>query len=167
MTYIPMRRAMFLVFEAIAIAAFLIMLGSSILQVFLRYLTDVSLMWTEELARLMCVFTTYFGSVVVLMLREHIRVDVLDAHLGPRGHAIVAAVGDVLVTWFLVVFGIGCWLMARATWETETATMDWFRMGYVYVGVGIAVVAMIALVAMDLVARVLGLIRGRQPVAPP
>jgi len=81
-------RAIFLFFEAIAIAAFLIMLGSSILQVFLRYLTDISLMWTEELARLMCVFTTYFGIVVVLMLREHIRVDVLDAHLGPRGHAL-------------------------------------------------------------------------------
>ena len=41
-------------------------------------------MWTEELARLMCVFTTYFGSVVVLMLREHIRVDVIDG-LGLAG----------------------------------------------------------------------------------
>ena len=83
------------------------------------------------------------------MLREHIRVDVLDAS-GLAGTPIAAAVGDVLVTWFLVVFGIGCWLMAQATWETETATMDWFRMGYVYVGVGVAVAAMIWLIAADL-----------------
>jgi TRAP-type transport system small permease protein len=162
----PIRRAIFLGFEAIAVAAFLIMLGSSILQVFLRYLTEISLMWTEELARLMCVFTTYFGSVVVLMLREHIRVDVLDAHLGPGGRAIAALISDVLVTWFLVVFLIGCWLMARATWETETATMNWFRMGYVYVGVGIAVAAMIALIVADLVRQVLALLRPAEAAAP-
>ncbi len=163
----PIRRALFVVFETIAIAAFLIMLGSSILQVVLRYLTDISLMWTEELARLMCVFTTYFGGVVVLMLREHIRVDIIDSLVGPRGRDLAAIVSDVLIVWFLAVFAVGCWLMTLATWDTETATMDWFRMGYVYAGVGIAVVAMIALVAMDLVARVLGLVRGRQPVASP
>ena len=166
MTDTPLRRAIFIAFEAIAIAAFLIMLGSSILQVFLRYLTDISLMWTEELARLMCVFTTYFGSVVVLMLREHIRVDVLDNVLGVRGRAIAAAVSDILVTWFLVVFGIGCWLMAQATWETETATMEWFRMGYVYVGVGIAVAAMIGLMAADLTRQITSLVRGREAPAP-
>lgn len=166
MTDTSIRRAIFLGFEAIAVAAFLIMLGSSILQVFLRYLTDISLMWTEELARLMCVFTTYFGAVVVLLLREHIRVDMLDAVLGPRGRAIAAAVSDVLVAWFLVVFAIGCWLMARATWETETATMDWFRMGYVYTGVGIAVAAMIAVIVADLTGQVLALL-GRAKAAAP
>ena len=166
MTYTPFRRAMFLVFEGVAIAAFLIMLGSSILQVFLRYLTEISLMWTEELARLMCVFTTYFGAVVVLMLREHIRVDVLDAHLGTRGRAIAALISDVLVTWFLVVFAIGCWLMAQATWETETATMDWFRMGYVYVGVGIAVAVMIGLIIGDLIRQVAALIRDPKVATP-
>jgi len=153
------RRVLFIVFETIAITAFLIMLGSSILQVIFRYLSDFSLMWTEELARLMCVFTTYFGGVVVLMLREHIRVDVIDSLVGPRGRAVAAIVSDVLVTWFLVVFAIGCWLMAEATWQTETATMDWFRMGYVYVGVGIAVVAMIAITALDATSRILSLMR--------
>jgi TRAP-type C4-dicarboxylate transport system permease small subunit len=123
-------------------------------------------MWTEELARLMCVFTTYFGAVVVLMLREHIRVDVLDAHLGARGRAIAALISDVLVTWFLIVFAVGCWLMARATWETETATMDWFRMGYVYVGVGIAVVVMIGLIIGDLIRQVTALIRGPKVATP-
>ena len=51
------------------------MLASSLLQVFFRYAINAPLMWTEELARLMCVVTTYFGSVVVLIAREHIRVD--------------------------------------------------------------------------------------------
>jgi TRAP-type C4-dicarboxylate transport system permease small subunit len=162
MVVAPARRALFLVFETIAIASFLIMLGSSVLQVVLRYLSDVSLMWTEELARLMCVFTTYFGGVVVLMLREHIRVDAVDTLVGARGRAIAAIVSDVLVTWFLVVFAIGCWLMAQATWQTETATMAWFRMGYVYAGVGIAVLAMIAVTAFDAATRISNLVQGER-----
>jgi len=72
----------------------------------------------------------------------------------------------VLVTWFLVVFGAGCWLMAQATWETETATMDWFRMGYVYVGVGLAVTAMIALIVADLVRQILALLWPAETAAP-
>jgi TRAP-type C4-dicarboxylate transport system permease small subunit len=161
MALASVRRAVFIVFETIAIAAFLIMLGSSILQVIFRYLSDISLMWTEELARLMCVLTTYFGGVVVLMLREHIRVDAIDSLVGPRGRALAAIVSDALVAWFLIVFAVGCWLMARATWETETATMDWFRMGYIYAAVGVAVVAMIAIVALDATVRIMGFLRRR------
>jgi TRAP-type C4-dicarboxylate transport system permease small subunit len=159
------RRVLFVVFEAVAIAAFLVMLGSSLLQVLFRYVFDLPLMWTEELARLMCVFTTYFGSVVVLLMREHIRVDFLDAFLSPRGQKVLVLVCDVLVGWFLVVFAIGCWLMAQATWNTETATMAWFRMAYVYYGVGIAVAAMLIVVLIDVLSTATSLVRGKESVA--
>jgi len=153
------RRVLFVVFEAVAIAAFLVMLGSSLLQVMFRYVFDLPLMWTEELARLMCVFTTYFGGVVVLLMREHIRVDFLDALLPPRGQKIIGLISDVLVGWFLVVFAIGCWFMAEATWNTETATMAWFRMAYVYYGVGIAAVTMLLVILMDILSKLSALVR--------
>ncbi len=60
------RRILFYLFEVLAVTTFLVMLASSILQVFFRYVLDMPLQWTEELARLMCVLTTYFGSIVVL-----------------------------------------------------------------------------------------------------
>jgi TRAP-type C4-dicarboxylate transport system permease small subunit len=153
------RRFVLLGFETIAIAAFLIMLGASILQVVFRYVLDLPLMWTEELARLMCVFTTYFGGVVVLMLRDHIRVDLIDGLVGARGRIVAATASDVLVAWFLVVLAIGCWLMAQATWNTETATMSWFRMAYVYYGVGIAAIAMLGVVVGDIVRQLTALVR--------
>jgi TRAP-type C4-dicarboxylate transport system permease small subunit len=153
------RRILFVGAETIALAAFLIMLVSSVLQVIVRYVLDVPLAWTEEAARLTCVFTTYFGSIVTLLLREQIRVDLLDTMLSPRGRTVAAVIGNLLATWFLVIFLYGCWLMGQATWETSTATMAWFRMGHVYYGVGIAVVGMIAVLVLDLIADVTSVVR--------
>jgi TRAP-type C4-dicarboxylate transport system permease small subunit len=155
------RQAFLITTESVAIAAFLVMLGASILQVTFRYVIDLPLMWTEELARLMCVFTTYFGSVVALLQREHIRVDLIDGMLGPRGQLIASVASNILVICFLVVFAVGCWLMAAGTRGMETATMPWFLMAYVYYGVGIAVVIMIAIVTVDVISNFIALARRR------
>lgn len=155
------RRQVYVFFETIAITFFLVMLLSSLVQVFFRYILNAPLMWTEELARLMAVGTTYFGSVVVLIAREHIRVDVIDPLLGLRTTAVLAVVGDILMAWFLASVAFGCWLMTRATWTTFTATMDWFRMGYVYAAVGVAVATMVVVLLLDVVMRLAALTGGR------
>lgn len=155
------RRQLYVVFETIAIVFFLVMLSSSLVQVFFRYVLNAPLMWTEELARLMAVGTTYFGSVVVLLAREHIRVDLIDPLLGARTASVLAILADVLMAWFLASVAFGCWLMARATWTTFTATMDWFRMGYVYAAVGVAVATMMVVLLLDIVTRLAILTSGR------
>lgn len=159
---VAFRRFLLVSFEVVALVAFVVMLLSSILQVIFRYVLNLPLMWTEELARLMCVLTTYFGAVVVLLLREHIRVDFIDTLLRPRGRAVVGVVGNILIGWFLVAFAYGCWLMAQATWATETATMEWLRMGYIYAAVGIAAVAMLVAVIIDITEALLQLLRPRE-----
>lgn len=148
------RNATYRVFETVAIAAFLVMLGSSLMQVFFRYVMNSSLMWTEELARLMAVATTYFGGVVVLIAREHIKVDIIETLVPPRAMALLAIVGDILIAFFLASLAYGCLLMTTATWTTYTASMAWFRMGYVYGAVGIAVATMLIIVLLDVVTRV-------------
>jgi TRAP-type C4-dicarboxylate transport system permease small subunit len=147
------RRKIYYLFETLAVSAFLIMILSSILQVFFRYVLNAPLQWTEELARLMCVLTTYFGAVVVLLAREHIRVDIIDNYVSGRSADVVAMLGDLLIAWFLLSVAYGCWLLRRATWETYTATMDWFRMGYIYAAVGVSVVVMTFLVLLDMYDR--------------
>ncbi|MFW6076490.1 MAG: TRAP transporter small permease [Hyphomicrobiales bacterium] len=154
------RRTFYTVFETIAVFFFLVMLSSSIVQVFFRYVLGEPLMWTEELARLMAVGTTYFGSVVVLIAREHIRVDIVETLLGRRSLAVLAIVGDVLIGWFLASVVVGCWLMTQATWTTFTASMDWFRMGYVYAAVGFAVSAMVLILLLDVYTRAMVLAGG-------
>jgi TRAP-type C4-dicarboxylate transport system permease small subunit len=147
------RRKIYYLFEILAVSAFLIMISSSIMQVFFRYVLNAPLQWTEELARLMCVLTTYLGGVVVLLAREHIRVDIIDNYVSGRSADVVAMLGDLLVSWFLLSVAYGCWLLTRATWETYTATMDWFRMGYIYAAVGVSVVVMTFLLLLDMYDR--------------
>jgi len=152
------RRVLYYLFEALAVCAFLIMLCSSILQVYFRYVMDMPLQWTEELARLMCVLTTYFGAVVVLLNREHIRVDIIDGFVtGRLGRDVLALAIDLLITWFLVSVAYGCWLLMNATWTTFTASMDWFRTGYVYAAVGISMVVMTFLLILDMFDRTMRL----------
>ncbi|WP_340108140.1 TRAP transporter small permease [Pikeienuella sp. HZG-20] len=154
-TAAQVRRAIFYIFETLAIAAFLLMLGSSVLQVFYRYVLNAPLMWTEELARLMCVLTTYFGSVVVLIAREHIRVEMIDSLLGRRGLATVGVIVDLMMAWFLVAVAYGCYLLTSATWTTFTASMAWFRTGYLYIAVGVAVSAMTLVLIIDIYGQLL------------
>jgi TRAP-type transport system small permease protein len=158
------RRLIYNLFETIAIAAFLAMLASSLLQVFFRYAINAPLMWTEELARLMCVVTTYFGSVAVLIAREHIRVDSIDGWVKGRPAAAIGMMVDLLIAWFMIALVIGCWLMTKATWTTYTASMPWFRMGYVYAAVGVAGCGMVLVLALDLYERLLGIARAREGV---
>ena len=165
MTIAGTRRVIFNVFETIAIIAFLAMLASSLLQVFFRYAINSPLMWTEELARLMCVVTTYFGSVAVLIAREHIRVDSIDGWLKGRSAAVLGLIVDLLIAWFMVALMIGCWLMVSATWTTYTASMPWFRMGYVYAAVCVAACGMLLVLMLDIYERAFGLAQGRAGVA--
>lgn len=147
------RRTIYVVFETLAICAFLIMITSSVLQVFFRYVLDSPLQWTEELARLTCVLTTYFGGVVILMTREHIRVDIIDNYVFGRSADAVAMLVDLLMSWFLLSVAYGCWRLTNATWETFTATMDWFRTGYIYAAVGISMLVMTFLLLLDMFER--------------
>ena len=165
MTIAGTRRVIFNLFESVAIIAFLVMLASSLLQVFFRYAVNAPLMWTEELARLMCVVTTYFGSVAVLIAREHIRVDSIDGWLQGRSAAVLGLIVDLLIAWFMVALMIGCWLMVSATWTTYTASMPWFRMGYVYAAVCVAACGMLLVLMLDIYERALGLAQGRAGVA--
>jgi TRAP-type transport system small permease protein len=151
------RRSLLYVFETLAIIAFVVMLSSSLLQVFFRYAINSPLMWTEELARLMCVITTYFGSVVVLISREHIRVDMIDRLVTGRAAFTLDILIDVLMAWFLVAFAIGCWMMTRASWTTYTASMPWFRMGYIYIAVGTAAAGMTLILVLDILSKSLAL----------
>ncbi len=151
------RRIVYYAFEILAVSAFVIMLAASVLQVFFRYVLDSPLQWTEELARMMCVLTTYFGGVVVLIAREHIRVDIIDGFVSGKSADVVGLIVDLMIAWFLLSVGYGCWLLMNATWTTFTATMDWFRMGYIYGAVGVAVAVMTFLIMLDMFDRAMRL----------
>ena len=76
------------------------------------------------------------------------------AHAPPLNRSwAVAMLVDLLISWFLLSVAYGCWLLTNATWETYTATMDWFRTGYIYAAVGISMLVMTFLLLLDMFER--------------
>lgn len=54
-------------------------------QVFCRYILNSSLFWSEELARYMLVWLSFFGAVVASFYHLHPGVEVLTSRLSPSG----------------------------------------------------------------------------------
>ena len=61
------------------------------IQVFCRYVLNASLFWSEELARYMLVWLSFFGATVAYHRCLHPGVDLFTGRLGPRGRSLASA----------------------------------------------------------------------------
>lgn len=103
----------------------------------LRYLTDQSIEWAEEVARHLMIWLTFLGAGPVLRYGGHIAVDNLQDALPRRAAAalrwlIVVLLGGFFV--FMVVWG-GLY-MQRAQYQTTAATQISFAWIYAAMPVG-------------------------------
>ena len=97
----------------------------------LRYLTDQSIEWAEEVARHMMIWLTFLGAGPVLRYGGHIAVDNLQDAL-PRTAAV--AVRTLIALLLLGFFGFMIWFGAlyvmRAQYQTTAATQISFAWIY-------------------------------------
>ena len=105
--------------------------------VVLRYLTDQSIEWAEEVARHLMIWLTFLGAGPVLRYGGHIAVDNLQDAL-PRTAAV--AVRMLIAVLLLGFFGFMIWFgtsyMMRAQYQTTAATQISFAWIYAAIPVG-------------------------------
>lgn len=75
-----------------------------VLQVFMRYVMQNSLTWSEELARFCFVWLVYIGISYGVKKAKHIRVEALLAVLGRKGKYVINMVAHIL----FLVFAVYC-----------------------------------------------------------
>ncbi len=85
---------------ALLFAIFVVVL----VQVFFRYVLGRPLMWTEEAARYLYVWTCYLGAAVAFRRGAHIRIGVLVDRLSPPARRAAELVGLACTAVFLAVF---------------------------------------------------------------
>lgn len=138
--------------EAVALAAFIVMMGATLLQVAGRYL-EISMDWTEELARLLFLAAIMLGIAVAIRRREHIVVDVIYLRM-PRG---VRAAFDVLfdlgILLLLATWLRGAWRLMLLNSGTTFVMLPWIEVAYLYAVEAAAIVLMIVYVLADAVRR--------------
>lgn len=111
--------------------------------VVMRYVTDASIPWSEEVSRHMMIWLTFLGSGLVLRSGGHIAIDNLQDALSTRNARLLRWLVFLLMTFFFgLLFYYGCIYVSRTMMQTTAATEIPF--GYIYlampVGLGLMII---------------------------
>ena len=95
------------------------------LQVFSRYVFNLSITWSEELSIFCLVWLTYFGAALAVQQRRHLRIEVFVSFLKPRKKKIVDMACNIVFFLFSIFLVYGTYnmtVLAKATGQIAAAT---------------------------------------------
>jgi TRAP-type C4-dicarboxylate transport system permease small subunit len=144
--------------EAVATAAFIMMVGATMLQVVARYVLLIPIPWTEELARILFSWSMLLGIAVGIRRREHVRVEALLERFPATVRKLLELLFACTILVLLLSLARGTLAMARVTWNSHLIALDWVRTGYLYA----AQLAAIALMILALVRETACVVRDTQ-----
>ena len=142
-------RTLWVLIESAALAAFISMLVLVVAQVFLRYVLQVSVPWTEEAARWFYAYQIFLGCTIAARQRLHLRatfiLDRFPSRLKAAFEILIAVAG-------LVFVGGIVWGGLVMVWATSTVEAGSFAlsMSYLYLSVPISFSVIFVLTLGDL-----------------
>lgn len=101
----------------------------------LRFLTDHSILWVEEVSRYLMIWLTFLGAGLVLRYGGHVGIDTLQGLLPRHAAWIRAAIFVLLLAFFATMLWLGV-RYATFTWEQTTPVMQ-IPVGAVYLALPI------------------------------
>lgn len=119
----------------------------------LRYLTNQSLPWADEVARYLMIWTTFLGAGLALRQGAHVAITNLPDALPPRGRiALRALVVGLMMAFFCFMIWIGMDYMGRSQFQKSAALRMPMKWVYAAMPAGFALLALhLALIARPLV----------------
>ena len=109
--------------------------------VVLRFTTDRSLLWVEEVSRYLLIWLTFLGGGPVLRYGGHLGIDTLQEALPRHAGAIRAAIFAILLGFFAFMVWVGL-RYAEFAWAQTTPVMQ-IPIGAVYLAMPIGFALMI------------------------
>jgi len=94
--------------EVLLVIITIIMIGSTSMQVFMRFVMGSSLVWSEELARYCFIWLIYIGISYGVKKQRHISVDVILTVLSNKGKIFLTMFGNLVFLGFaifVVIYG--------------------------------------------------------------
>jgi len=134
--------------EVLLVIITIIMIGSTSMQVFMRFVMGSSLVWSEELARYCFIWLIYIGISYGVKKQRHISVDVILTVLSNKGKIFLTMFGNLVFLGFaifVVIYGYD--LSAQLLGWGQRSSGLRIPMGYVYlaapVGMGLTAIRLI------------------------
>lgn len=128
--------------EAFTVGSLMLLVVFVALQVIFR-LTGFSAPWTEELARFLFVYVTFFGSIVVFAEGGHIVINFLLERLPIKIRRVMEIIINIMVAAFLMLIIVGGKSTLEVNKVVTAASLRWFKMNYLYGGVLVAGIIML------------------------
>lgn len=134
--------------ETVATAAFIVMFAAALAQVLFRYVLQIPVPWTEELARVLFTWAMLLGIALAIRTGEHIRVEALADRLPPRARILLELAFQLLIVLFLLMLARGTLRMMDVTWNNYLIALGWMRTGYLYLAQLVAIGLMLLYLAL-------------------
>jgi len=144
------------VLETISTVAFFLLIIIISLQIGYRYF-GLSLPWTEELARISLIWSIFLGSIVALIQRDHIRVEILDSYLSDFGLKIYNIIIDILSLIFVSFWSIGAYSTFINNQNISLVTMNFSTGNAFYLPAFMVSILMIILLILRIFSDLLNL----------
>ncbi len=140
------------VVEAVALTMFVAMILSVLIQVGARF-SGFSVLWTEELARILLICSSILAIAVAVRRREHIIVDYFFERFTARTRRALLTAFDVAILAFLMVWLRGALRLAALNADTVHVTVPWIAVSHVYWVEAFSIVLMMIFVASHCAGR--------------
>jgi TRAP-type C4-dicarboxylate transport system permease small subunit len=137
----------------------LCMFAVTVLTVIFRGVLRIPASWSEDLAQLTFILLVFVGAAALMKDEGHIRINTLVERFGARGQRVIRVFGRLLAIPFLVLFAIGAWDNAVVNWDVELGTVEWIRVGHMYLALVLTSVIMIFYLAANIVRDLKGTYR--------
>lgn len=129
-------------------------------QIFFRYVFNIPLGWSEELARFAFVWVSFMGASALMRVREHINVTVFTDFMPERLKAACVLGANLCAMLCIYFFLIGGVDLTRNEWAQLAPALQ-IPMGWVYLAIPIAAALMGTWVLLQTIESALALVRGK------
>jgi len=123
--------------------AFIVMSSMVILQVFVRYVLNISIPWTEELARYLLLSITFVGGALAIRDKQHINISIFIEKVPKKFYYYLKLCFDILIILFLIAVLRGAIIMIEVTWGTPVGSISWISSGKLYLILAASIIIMI------------------------
>ena len=126
-------------------------------QIVIRFLPGEVTVWSEEVARFLFVWIVFLGAATLVRDGEHIRIAIITDRLGQTSGRIVRIISTLLIIPFVIFMTWGAYKNMIKQWGTFAPTVDWMRLGYVYLSLVLSGIIMMWYFIRNMIRDLLGI----------
>jgi TRAP-type C4-dicarboxylate transport system permease small subunit len=146
----------------VVIVLMFVMTVAVFLQILFRYVFNIPLGWSEEMARFSFVWVSFFGASALMRVREHINVSVFVDRFPPRLRTVAVFLANICALICVYFFLVGGIALTSNEWRQLAPAME-IPMGWVYLAIPISSALMVVWIVIQTIESAMKLRGEGQP----